>query len=283
MNHSSADLQTWVGNSETTTDLISEATCRLAAATLGYEHNRLSTLPPGWQWFFFHNPVTTDTLGHDGHPPKGGFLPPVSLPRRMWAGSRLHYTGAIEIGSVATKVSTIRSVVEKSGKSGSLCFVTVHHEIFCNDQLCIREEQDIVYRDPPPADGAAAKPQPYQRDASVTEQVMPTTPLLFRYSALTFNSHRIHYDRPYATEQEGYPDLVVHGPLIATLLQDFAQKNHPREPLGTFEFRGASPLFVNDPLTMAASTEDLENMPLWVVNHDGALAMSAQATFGSVK
>ena len=282
MNDVSQDLQAWVGNSETTTDLISEATCRLAAATLEQNQDNLTTLPPGWQWFFFHNPVATDTLGHDGHPPKGGFLPPVSLPRRMWAGSRLNYIRPVEIGRVAQKVSTILAVVEKSGKSGNLCFVTVGHDIFCDDQLCIREEQDIVYRDPPPA-SAAAKPQQYLRDASVTEQVMPTTPLLFRYSALTFNGHRIHYDRPYAMEQEGYPDLVVHGPLVATLLQRFAQQNRPSEPLTTFEFRGASPLFVNDLLTMAASTENNEGMPLWVVNSDDALAMSAQATFGSVE
>jgi 3-methylfumaryl-CoA hydratase len=205
-------------------------------------------LPPGWQWLFFNPVVRRNALGIDGHPRRGGFLPPIELPRRMWADSRIRYLADLPVGVQATRRSRILKIENKAGKSGSLSFLTVEHTISRDGTPCISEEQDIVYREAmPPGAATARAPKRHDGVPQWSRGFEPDTTLLFRFSALTFNGHRIHYDQAYARNEEGYPDLVVHGPLTATLLQQFALEHGAGRPLARFDFRGASPLFVGRP------------------------------------
>jgi 3-methylfumaryl-CoA hydratase len=163
-------------------------------------------------------------IGPDGHPKRGGFLPPVPLPRRMWAGSRLTFVQPVRVGDALTRESRILDVSGKEGRTGHLVFVTVRHDYSLASGLAITEEHDIVYRDNPQPGQPAPKPTPAPTDSQFSREIVPDPVLLFRYSALTFNGHRIHYDRSYVTEVEGYPGLIVHGPLIATLLLDLLRR-----------------------------------------------------------
>ncbi len=241
----SEDYSAWVGKSEVLTDVLEPARSNALRAALG------NTLPLGagdampllHHWLFFWNVQPAGALGSDGHPAKGGFLPPVSLPRRMWAGGRVKFLQPLLLGEEVTKTSTILKIEAKSGKSGHLVFVTVQHELAGANGLAVVEEQDIVYREAAAA-GSIAAPVP-SSEAPVAlwrEEVQPDTVLLFRYSALTMNGHRIHYDRPYAMDEEAYPALVVHGPLQATLLAELAQRKLGK-PLSSFDFRGQMPAF----------------------------------------
>ncbi|WP_319518560.1 MaoC family dehydratase N-terminal domain-containing protein [uncultured Martelella sp.] len=239
-------------------------------------------LPAGFHWLFFNPFVRRSSLGVDGHPKTGGFLPDTGLPRRMWAGGRISYHAPLAVGAVAEKESEILNVVEKNGRAGRLVFVTVRHRISSGGTLCIEEEQDIVYRAPPAADAPKPVPAAAPEGAIWTKEVKPDPVLLFRYSALTYNGHRIHYDRPYATQEEGYPGLVVHGPLVATLLQDFAHRCRPDERLTRFEFRGMAPLFVDDDFALeAAEGETPDRLALWAKGPQGELVMKAEAVFGA--
>ena len=208
-------LADWIGRTEEIHDHLSQNLVTRIAATFGEKVPQAGEpLPALWQWCFFQPTVEEQGLGDDGHPARGGFLPPAHNRNRMWAGGRFEFYAPLKVGADATRVSTITNVQEKHGKTGSLLFVTVQHDYLQDDQLAIREEQDIVYREPTP-------PKAGSGDALArgewTEAVEPTPTLLFRYSAVTFNGHRIHYDYPYVTGTEGYSGLVVHGPLIATL------------------------------------------------------------------
>ena len=221
----------------------------------------------------------TSELGEDGHPARGGFLPPVPLPRRMWAGGALEFVSPIHVGAKASRRSTVRDVVVKEGRSGTLCFVTVDHCIESDGKLAINERQDIVYRDfdktePGQQPKKPATPAP---EGQWSETIVPTTPLLFRYSALTYNGHRIHYDLPYTRDVEGYPGLVVHGPMQATFLIHFAERLKGRAP-ARFEFRSLSPLFDNEPLTINAR-EDENGLVLWTARVGGPIAMEARASW----
>ena len=273
------DWQAWVGRKETVRERIAPEKVAALAATLGLTEQAGTDLLPGWHWIFFNRFAPRQELGVDGHPRRGGFLPPVMLPRRMWAGGRLTYHKSLTVGSEGVRESTIQKVEAKSGRAGKLVFVTVRHDIACNDALCVTEEQDIVYREaaapgtPPPA----ATPAP--KEASWHEEVRPDTVLLFRYSALTSNGHRIHYDQAYAKNEENYPDLVVHGPLTATLLQGFAVKCAGK-PLKGFDFRGMAPLFVTSPFVLEGKQADAEHaLGLWARRANGDLAMQASARF----
>ena len=250
------------------------------AATLDLERapQHGDALPPGWQWLFFNPAVRRNALGVDGHPQRGGFLPPIELPRRMWAGSRIRYLADLPIEALATRRSRIAKIENKSGKRGSLTFVTVEHTLSRDGTPCIVEEQDLVYRDAP-APGAATAPQRHDGVAQWSRKVEPDTTLLFRYSALTFNGHRIHYDQAYARDGEGYPDLVVHGPLTATLLQQFALEHGDGRSLARFEFRGITPLFVGRAFQLEGRQADDGTLSLWARGPDGELAMSATAAF----
>jgi 3-methylfumaryl-CoA hydratase len=276
------DWQAWVGRTETIREQIAPDRVAALAATLGVDADYAAgqDLHAGWHWIFFNRFVSRTELGIDGHPKRGGFLPPVTLPRRMWAGGRLRYDKPLTIGGEAVRDSTILKVESKSGRAGKLVFVTVSHRIGCDGAPCITEEQDIVYREAA-APGTPAPPaSPAPKDAAWSEEVHPDTVLLFRYSALTANGHRIHYDQAYARDEENYPDLVVHGPLTATLLQGFATWRAGK-PIKGFEFRGMSPLFVSSPFRLEAKKADgaPDALELWASDPNGGLAMRASAQF----
>jgi 3-methylfumaryl-CoA hydratase len=247
---------------------------RALAATVDREQawSAGEALPPLWHWLYFLPIDRQSALAEDGHVARGGFLPPIDLPRRMWAGSRFRFEATLRIGDDATRVSRIGAITEKQGRTGPLVFVTVHHDISTAAGPAIHEEHDIVYRGH--AVGPAAEPPQAPADAVWRRTVTPTDVLLFRYSAVTFNGHRIHYDRRYATEVEHYPGLVVHGPLVATLLLDLLASEQPDAHVKTFEFRAVSPLFDTAPFTICGHPDGR----LWAANHTGGLAMEARAT-----
>lgn len=237
-----------------------------------------SGLPPLAHWLYFLPLALHRDIGVDGHPNRGGFMPPVPLPRRMWAGGRLWFDSELHVGDVATRRSTIADVESKEGRSGSLVFVTVAHEISHARGVALREEHDIVYRENPQPGVAAAGPVLARTDEEFSCLVRPDPVMLFRYSALTFNAHRIHYDRDYATAVEGYPGLVVHGPLIATLLVELMRREMPAARIKQFDFKAASPLFDIHPFTVCAKREAAGSVALWARNHLGELAMTARAS-----
>ncbi len=273
----------WVGREEESTAQIQAASVAAMAATLDMNTAPAAgePLPPGWQWLFFNPTVRRSGLGSDGHPKRGGFLPPIELPRRMWAGSRIRYVADLPVGAEAARLSRILKVENKTGKRGALWFVTVEHSTRCKDQVCIVEEQDIVYREATPLGTSAVVPPIHDGQPDWGHDFAPDTTLLFRYSALTFNGHRIHYDQAYARDEEGYPDLVVHGPLTATLLQQLALAHGKGRSLSRFDFRGVSPLFVKRGFRLEGRDMQDGTLELWARGPDGELAMSATAAFRS--
>ena len=276
-----ANFRQWIGRTESRTDIVTATPVAALAATLDRDDalpNLGETLPPLWHWLYFLPLVRQSELGPDGHPKRGGFLPPVPLPRRMWAGGRLQFLQPLRIGERIERMSRIVDVTAKVGRSGSLVFVVVRHEIAGERGAAIVEEHDIVYRDASHMGSATMPVAPAAADAQWTRTVVPDDVLLFRYSALTFNGHRIHYDRRYVTEIEGYPGLVVHGPLIATLLVDLLRRHRPDAPIGAFEFRARSPLFDGASFTINGRVGGDARVALWAANARGELAMDATAT-----
>jgi 3-methylfumaryl-CoA hydratase len=274
-------LQPWIGKSETSHEQIAPFPSNALAATFNRDdavYAPGNKLPPLWHWLHFLPLSPLKEAGADGHPERGGFLPPVPLPRRMWAGSRLDFLKPILIGSNLTKTSTIKSITQKSGRSGDLVFVTVRHDIADASGPVIGEEHDIVYR------GAAVSGAPAQAmvqapiDAEWQMPIKPDPVLLFRYSALTFNSHRIHYDLDYVTQVEGYPGLIVHGPLIATLLLEGLRQAHPHAEVQSFSFRAVAPIFHIDPFKVCGKITGKNTVALWAEKADGALCMDATAS-----
>jgi 3-methylfumaryl-CoA hydratase len=274
-------LREWVGKSETRTDSIDARPLVLLSATLDRDDplpREGDAVPPLWHWLYFLPVYRQSEVGPDGHAQRGGFLPPVPLPRRMWAGSRIEWHRPLTVGAVATRTSRIVSVTPKRGKSGELVFVLVRHEISVGGAAVLSEEHDIVYRDLSPADASQRAAPAAPQSAAWTRRIVPDDVLLFRYSALTFNGHRIHYDRRYVTEVEGYPGLVVHGPLLATLLVDLVRRNRPAALLRRFEFRARSPLFDIAPFEVCGRPEEDGRVSLWAQGPGAAIAMSAEAT-----
>lgn len=274
----SHDYSDAIGRTETHVQLISADRAAALAATLDLDKAPADgdPLPPGWHWLYFNPFVQRRNIGPDGHPKRGGFLPAVTLPRRMWAGGRLKYLQPLEIGINAEKKSEIIDVKAKSGRAGSLVFVTVRHMLSQNGTLCIEEEQDIVYREAAAPGAPKPVPAPAPDGAARSMVVTPDPVLLFRYSALTSNGHRIHYDRSYARDEEDYRDLVVHGPLTATLLQSFATADQPGR-LVRFDFRGMAPLFADRPFTLEAGGSTDGTLSIWAKGPEGELAMQATA------
>jgi 3-methylfumaryl-CoA hydratase len=278
-------LEAWVGRREIAEDCVTPAPVSALSATLDRDDpfpTLGDELPALWHWLYFLPRHRQSEIGTDGHARRGGFLPPVSLPRRMWAGGRLAFERPLRIGEAIRRVSTIRSVESKTGKSGPLVFVTVRHEIYGSFGGAISEEHDIVYREAPaPGEAGPVKVRPARADEVWCRDIRPDDVFLFRYSALTFNGHRIHYDRRYVTDTEGYPGLVVHGPLIATLLADLARR-HDRRPLASFEFRAVSPLFDIAPFSVCGALgEQGAAADLWARSSEGALTMEAKVRFRS--
>ena len=270
-------LRGWVGRRREAADTATPQRIAALAATLDREGPPPALLPPLWHWTLFHDATPQRELGADGHARRGGFLPPVPLPRRMWAGGRIEFRAPVRAGDTLRRVSTLRSVEVKEGRSGALAFVTVEHAIDGPDGPALREEHDIVYRGLPRAGAAAPAPQPAPAAADFSRQATADPVLLFRYSALTFNGHRIHYDRRHATEVEGYPGLVVHGPLVATLLVELLLRERPGVELARFEFRALQPLFDTAPFGLHGRVEADGRATLWASAPDGTLAMRAVA------
>lgn len=270
-------FEAYVGRSETREDVLDARQLASLAATLDAELPA-GDAPPLWHWMLFQDWRRPEGIGADGHPRRGGFLPPVEdLPRRMWAGGRLAFTAnGLRAGEAVRRVSTILSVNEKTGGSGRLVFVTLRHELSNPRGLVLTEEQDIVYRG---AEGAAvraaAAAAPF--DAQARRDLTPDPVLLFRYSALTGNGHRIHYDADYARAEEGYPGLVVHGPLQATLLAAAMLAAAPGRRLARFAFRGVRPAFAGSALSVLARRED-EALIAETRDATGATCMKADAT-----
>ncbi len=276
-----AQLQKWVGKTESASDQVTPTPIAALFATLDVEAPHPAAgdpVPPLWHWLYFLETHRQSELGLDGHAKRGGFLPPVPLPRRMWAGGRFEFHRPLRVGETVTRISRIADVQEKTGRSGTLVFVVVRHEIGNAEGIALTEEQDLVYRDRAKPGDPAPAPQPAPAGALWERTVQPDDVLLFRYSALTFNGHRIHYDRRYATETEGYPGLVVHGPLIATLLLDLLRRHAPEADVARFEFRAVSPLFDTSPFKVCGKPEsDGKTISLWATDAGGGLAMTANA------
>ena len=278
-----AHLKTWIGRQETISDIVAPWPVAALAALLDRDDPYPTPdthLPPGGHWLYFKAAARQSEIGSDGHPKRGGFLPLVPLARRMWAGGRIEFLRPIRIGDTVTRISRIGDVFLKEGKTGPLAFVRVDHEISGPNGPALKEEHDIVYRDVP-APGAQPVSAPAAPDnATWRRAVAPDPAMLFRYSALTFNGHRIHYDQPYATKVEGYPGLVVHGPLIATLLMDLIRRERAGARLSRFAYRAASPLFDTGPFTVEGTPGvDGQTAKVWARGPGDALAMSGNATF----
>jgi 3-methylfumaryl-CoA hydratase len=270
------DLQAWVGRTEEAEDTATAAPVAGLAATLDHATPpwRVGEVPPLGHWLYFLPNAPQSELAEDGHPRRGGFLPPITLPRRMWAGGRLDFHAPIRIGAALHKRSTIQSVTPKTGASGEMVFVTVRHEVFADGQLCVTEEQDIVYRAKAPPARPSDSPQA-SGPAGAARTVTPDPVRLFRYSALTFNAHRIHYDRDYCVREEGYPGLVVQGPLTATLLMDAWLRQNPGGGVTRFVFRALRPLFEGAPISlMVDPREGGASLQAWDAN--GEIAVEAK-------
>jgi len=274
------NLREWVGRTEERVDQVSAAPVAALSATL--DHNDAeprpgAEIPPLWHWLYFTPLARQSEIGPDGHTQRGGFLPPVPLPRRMWAGGRLEFYHALHVGEEVRRTSRIEDVSGKEGRSGALVFVRVRHEITNAQGIAILEEHDIVFRDNPPRDAPTSQAVAAPGGESFARRIVPDPVLLFRYSALTFNGHRIHYDRSYVTGVEGYPGLIVHGPLIATLLADLLRRERPHVQLRRFAFRAVRPLFDIHPFTVCGREADERRIDLWARDHEGWLAMEASA------
>ncbi|MEZ5870947.1 MAG: acyl-CoA dehydrogenase [Nitratireductor sp.] len=280
-------LEDWIGKTRTTKAVIDARQAELMNATMAgrvsangiCKLRQGAALPHGWHWAWFGEARPASELGRDGHPARGGFMPPIALPRRMWAGSRLQFHQPLRIGMTAIRRTTIASIIPKRGRSGDLVFLTLLHEISEGSTLLVSEEQDLVYRADPSEAAPPTMPQqpPSRASSAISRLVEPDPVWLFRYSALTFNGHRIHYDADYARNVEGYPGIVFHAPLTATLLMDLARESLDVQWLREFSFRAVSPLFVDTPFSIrAVSGETTAN--IWAETPDGNLAIIADAS-----
>ena len=274
------DLLQWKGRSESRTDVVTTAPLAALSALLDRDDpapREGDAAPPLAHWLYFLPTYRQSEAGPDGHAARGGFLPPVPLPRRMWAGSRLEFPRPMRVGAEISRRSTIQDVSVKQGRSGTLVFVTVRHEIRDAQGVVVADEHDIVYR----GEGGAA-PVPTQAEAAAPwrRQIRPDPLLLFRYSAVTFNGHRIHYDHPYTTQVEGYPGLIVHGPLQATLLIDLLRRNVPGARVSAFRFRALRPLFDTAPFEILGGADAAgTSARLWTRDAEGAMTMEASAEY----
>ena len=275
-------LRQWVGRTSEASDIVTAQLVKGLRATLFQEIGEPKAgdaAPFTVHWCLAHPVFPMSMLGPDGHPTRGGFLPPVPLPRRMWAGGELEFLDSLRIGDEVTRTSRIADVTVKSGSTGTLCFVAVEHLVSTPRGTAIRERQDIVYREIGGAQPAApAKAAPSPRLAQHRETHMSDAVLLFRYSALTFNGHRIHYDHDYVTKVEGYPGLIFHGPLQAAFIVELAAKLRSGKPPKNLSYRGVQPLFAGSEFSINAN-DNGGAMELWAANADGQPTMKGTATW----
>jgi 3-methylfumaryl-CoA hydratase len=269
-------LESWIGRTETSEDIAAAGPVARLAALLDHDGGvwRPGDVPPLAHWLYFLPAAAQSDIGEDGHPERGLLRPPVTLPRRMWAGGEVDFFGPIKLGARLTRRSTIQNIAPKTGKSGAMVFVTIRHEIFADGKAALVERQDIVYREAA-GPGAAAPAGEAAAETDGARIVVPDPVLLFRFSALTFNAHRIHYDRDYARDVEAYAGLVVHGPLIATLLMDHFLRANPGRAISRFSFRAQSPLLDTAPFALSQAP-DADGFALWAARPEDKVAMSAK-------
>ncbi|MZR29085.1 FAS1-like dehydratase domain-containing protein [Sneathiella litorea] len=273
-------LDNWIGNQISQQEIIHQHALNGFSAIMDEEGPASDIVPPGGHWMYFLPTERQSRIGPDGHPITGDFLPPVDLPRRMWAGGRLEFHAPLHAGDTAEKISTIKSVTQKQGRTGALVFVTVEHRVMNETGLCLTEEHDIVYREAAgQTSGGKKDMQLAPSDGIWEETITPDPVLLFRYSALTFNGHRIHYDLDYCLKEEGYPGLVVHGPLLGTLLMRLATSKMEGRPLRKFSFRNFNPIFDTASFTLDGKPEHADKCNVWVRGPAGELAVMATADF----
>lgn len=276
------DLSKWIGRKRTERDVAAPNQAMAMAATLDLDPDAFgkgAVLPEFWHWIYFMHPVRRSRLGEDGHELRGDFMPPVELPRRMWAGGRVRFFRPIIIGATIDRTSEIISIDQKHGRSGPLVLTTVRHIIGDGGGPCVEEEQDIVYCEIPKSDQAPHQQATLPTNVQWRETFLPDVVTLFRYSALMFNAHRIHFDYPFTTDVEGYRGLLVHGPLTATLLLEAAKRNVQRE-LATFRYRGLAPLFNDELITLAGSNAEQKNeTELWAAGPSGVVAMQGAVSW----
>ena len=273
-------LRQWIGRTSKASDIVTAQLVKGLRATLFEEIGEPKPGDPApWtvHWCLAQPVFPMSALSADGHPTRGGFLPPVPLPRRMWAGGELEFFDAFRVGDETTRTSRISDVTMKTGSTGVLCFVSIEHLVTTPRGTAVRERQDIVYRDLSTA-AASAKPAPPPPVAKHRESHMADPVLLFRYSALTFNGHRIHYDRDYVTKVEGYPGLIFHGPLQAAFIVEFAAKLHGGTAPKKLSYRGLQPLFEGSEFSVNAN-DTAAGMELWTANSAGQPTMKGTATW----
>ncbi len=272
----SQDPQAWVGRTESAFDTLDPALVNRIAATLGQAAPTANeALPPLWHWAFFQSPLPASELGADGHPARGGFMPPADGRQRMWAGGVVEFHQPLRVALAAERRTEIEKVEDKTGRTGELRFVTLRHDYHQAGELAVREWQNVVYRAPSPPRTSHPEPVP---EAQWSQHVEPDATLLFRYSAVTFNGHRIHYDHVYATEVEGYEGLVVHGPLLATLaMQAFGAANPQAVPV-RLTYRGLRPLVLPQAFEVAGRCVAHDRAELWAAN-DAGMAQQAELIF----
>ncbi|MGE5522446.1 MAG: MaoC family dehydratase N-terminal domain-containing protein [Rhodospirillaceae bacterium] len=277
-----ADYSQWIGRRMTAADEAARWPVQALAATLDVPNpapRKGDPMPPGWHWLYFLEAKPASELGPDGHPRRGGFLPPVSLPRRMWAGGRLAFHEPLRVGDELRRDSEIVSVSEKTGKTGALVFVTVRHTVHANGKLAVVEDHDIVYREAAKPDDAPVQARPAPTSSAWRRDVAPDPVLLFRFSALTFNGHRIHYDLDYVRNEEHYPGLIVHGPLQTMLMLELCRAHGPR-PVKKLDYRAQHPVFHTERFTVNGELDPAGNRAdVWTANAAGAYAMAGTVEF----
>ena len=279
-----ADYSAWIGKSETEHGVASAYAADYFTATVDRDDPPFADgdpLPPAWHYFYFHEIVPLAATGPDGHLAKGLFMPPLPFPRRLWAGSRMIFASPIRIGERVRKVNTISDISVKDGRSGPMGFVTMTQDVFgADDRLTTREERTQVYCEVADPDAPKPPPRPAPADAVWSRTVHPTAVLLFRYSALTMNCHRIHYDKDYAREVEGCPGLLVHGPLTMTLMLDLFRREMPDAWIEAFDLRAVAPVYDTMDFSIhGAPGAEPGRCTLWAMTGDGALAMTADVRF----
>ena len=282
MNINVNELKSWIGNDEIAFDEVSQSLEARFRATLDEDPGnpqKGEIASSGLHWALAPAVVKSSLLGKDSHPKKGEFLPPVPLPRRMWAGCRTHFLKPLKIGDLVKKRSSVVDINLKDGKSGLLCFVTANYEFFVDDQLMIKEDHDLVYRDYNKEDKTifVKNDLPFVK-SDYEEKIFAHPTMLFRYSAITFNGHRIHYDYPYSTEEEGYKDLVFHGPLQATLMLR-AEEKYKKAKVKSFSHRGVAPVYANDDLIINIENKPNDSLNCFTSTKDAGMTMKAEAIF----
>ena len=282
MNINVDELKSWIGNDEIAFDEVSQSLEARFRATLDEDPGnpqKGEIASSGLHWALAPAVVKSSLLGKDSHPKKGEFLPPVPLPRRMWAGCRTHFFKPLKIGDLVKKRSSVVDINLKDGKSGLLCFVTANYEFFVDDQLMIKEDHDLVYRDYNKEDKTifVKNDLPFVK-SDYEEKIFAHPTMLFRYSAITFNGHRIHYDYPYCKEEEGYKDLVFHGPLQATLMLRAAEK-YKKAKVKSFSHRGVAPVYANDDLIINIKNKPNDSLNCFTSTKDAGMTMKAEAIF----